>query len=388
MSEAIYIESNDELIRMELDAFSKEDDFQNLLERFPDLLAGDQISPGSPRRWLLIKREAGVPCTEGGSDRWSLDHLFIDQDAIPTLVEVKRKSDTRLRREVVGQMMDYAANAIAYWPGETLKDLFYQTVEADHTENRHPDEKLATFLEANSEGLNEVDEFWQTANENLKSGNVRLIFVADRIPSELQRIVEFMNERMSPTEVLALEVRRYSGGEFSTHIPRLLGQTSAAQFAKKNGIPPKSAPRSRWNEDKFFEHISEKLGPNQVSNIRKILDFCKQNGFDQIDWGTGSTYGSFNPKFKEISKRGPITVWSNGQLDIKLAWLNDTEIACTFRDRLIQRIQEEQIPVDCSANDYIKVQMDDWANWIDQFMELIRSTAEDVLALNSGENPQ
>ena len=28
----------------------------------------------------------------------------------PTLVEVKRSSDTRIRREVVGQMLDYAAN--------------------------------------------------------------------------------------------------------------------------------------------------------------------------------------------------------------------------------------------------------------------------------------
>jgi hypothetical protein len=33
-----------------------------------------------------------------------------DQNAVPTLVEVKRSSDTRIRREVVGQMLDYAAN--------------------------------------------------------------------------------------------------------------------------------------------------------------------------------------------------------------------------------------------------------------------------------------
>jgi len=306
--------------------------------------------------------------------------LFIDQDAIPTLVEVKRQSDTRLRREVVGQMMDYAANAIAYWPGETLKNLFYQTMEAA---KKNPDEELASFLHDNGEDLDEIDKFWETASSNLKSGNVRLIVVADRIPSELQRIVEFMNERMSPTEVLALEIRRYSGGEFSTHIPRLLGQTFVAQLAKKNGIPPKSALRQKWSEESFFNNASEHLELSQVANLNKILDFCKQNGFDQIDWGTGSTYGFFNPKFKEISKRGPITVWSSGRLDIKLAWLNDTEIACTFRDKLIQRIQEEQIPIDSNADNYIKVQMDDWAGWIDQFMELIRSVAEDVLALNS-----
>jgi hypothetical protein len=31
----------------------------------------------------------------------------LDQDAVPTLVEVKRSSDTRIRREVMGQMSDY-----------------------------------------------------------------------------------------------------------------------------------------------------------------------------------------------------------------------------------------------------------------------------------------
>jgi len=29
------------------------------------------------------------------------NYLFVDQDGIPTLVEVRRQSDTRLRREVV-----------------------------------------------------------------------------------------------------------------------------------------------------------------------------------------------------------------------------------------------------------------------------------------------
>jgi hypothetical protein len=53
---------------------------------------------------------------------------FVDQDAVPTFVEVKRSSDTRLRREVVGQMLDYAANASAHWdagaPAQQLRIAF------------------------------------------------------------------------------------------------------------------------------------------------------------------------------------------------------------------------------------------------------------------------
>ena len=100
------------LVEMAEQQFANEDLFQELLARYPNLLAGDQIDSSSPRRWLLIQREIGIPSEEAGGERWSLDHLFLDQDAIPTLVEVKRGSDTRIRREVVGPMLDYAANAV------------------------------------------------------------------------------------------------------------------------------------------------------------------------------------------------------------------------------------------------------------------------------------
>ena len=62
-----------------------------------------------------------------GGGRWSIDHLFLEQDAIPTLVEVKRSSDTRIRREVVGQMLDYAANGVRYWADGALRQLFERT---------------------------------------------------------------------------------------------------------------------------------------------------------------------------------------------------------------------------------------------------------------------
>ena len=66
----------------------------------------------------------GLAHETGGLDRWSVDHLFIDQDAVPTIVEVKRASDTRIRREVVGQMLDYAANGVVNWPAESLRARF------------------------------------------------------------------------------------------------------------------------------------------------------------------------------------------------------------------------------------------------------------------------
>ena len=110
--------------------YVNEDLLQTLLARYPDLLAGEQMDEVSPRRWLLVAREVGVPGEEAGPARWSLDHLFLDQDGVHTLVEVKRSSDSRIRREVVGQLLDYAANAVVYWPVESLRSLFEAGCEA------------------------------------------------------------------------------------------------------------------------------------------------------------------------------------------------------------------------------------------------------------------
>ncbi len=128
MGSGIYLIKNDgQFIELNEELYDSEDVLQSLLEKYPNLLAGEQVDTDIPRRWLLVRREMGLPGEPYGNPRWSIDHVFLDQDGIPTLVEVKRSTDPRARREVVAQMLDYAANAVAYWPVETVKDNFEET---------------------------------------------------------------------------------------------------------------------------------------------------------------------------------------------------------------------------------------------------------------------
>lgn len=108
------IRQDNQLIEMKETAYESEDLLQRLLANYSDLIAGDQIDAVTPKKWILVSREVPVPSEEDGAGRWSLDHLFLDQDGVPTFVEVKRSTDSRIRREVVGQMLDYAANAAVY----------------------------------------------------------------------------------------------------------------------------------------------------------------------------------------------------------------------------------------------------------------------------------
>src|SRR3989304_3079977 len=159
--------------------YDSEDLLQELLAKYPNLMAGEQIDSESPRRWLLVSREISLPSQEDVAGRWSVDQLFLDQDAVPTLVEVKRSSDTRIRREVVGQMLDYAANAVVYWPIDRVRGQFEATCERNGLD---PEQALAEFLGGDSD----QEEFWQKAKTNLQAGRVRMLFVADEIPSELR----------------------------------------------------------------------------------------------------------------------------------------------------------------------------------------------------------
>ena len=308
--------------------YDKEADFQTLLARHPALLDGQQFDPVTPRRWLLIGQEVPVP--DAGSDRWSLDHLFVDQDGIATLVEVKRKSDTRLRREVVGQMLDYAANGSLRWTSSSLRDAF---VTQCGIEKIDPDSKLSQFL---GDTEREVS-FWATIESNLRAGRMRLLFVADEIPEELLRIVEFMNERMSPTEVLALELRYFSGQGYSTHVPRLLGRT-VASVAQKEIAGASGGLRRSWTRDEFLEDAQSRLEGVELDGVMKFLDECARSF--EIAWGTGSKRGSFTPRRRDVSARGPITVYSDGKLDIKVSWLRDTEAALAWRNQIATRFLE------------------------------------------------
>jgi len=174
----------------------------------------------------------GVPGEEGGPDQWSVDHLFLDQDGIPTLVEVKRAADTRIRREVVGQMLDYAANAVATWPVEVVRARFEATCAK---RNEIPAQVLVDKLRVAPEAGVEV--FCEQVKTNLQAKRIRLVFVADEIPPELRRIVEFLNATMAPVEVLAVEIHHQGAGQgVKTLVPQGIGQTADVQARKGTGF--------------------------------------------------------------------------------------------------------------------------------------------------------
>jgi hypothetical protein len=175
-------------------------------------------------------------------------------------------------------MMDYASNAVVYWPIEKINSMFERTCGDNNTD---PDEKLAKFIGPEQES----DTFWEKVKTNLQAGKIRMVFVADKIPSELQRIVEFLNEQMEPAEVLAVEIKQFTGDQLRTLVPRVIGNTSEAKKKKSTGLETK-----QWDEESLFNRLDDK----DAKIARKLLEWSNNN-MPRIWWGKGKIDGSFIP---------------------------------------------------------------------------------------------
>jgi hypothetical protein len=303
------IDSKGEILEMSDQPYDSERLLQELLAQYPSVLAGEQMNGGAPCKWLFVAREAGIPDKEDGSERWSLDHIFIDQNGIPTLVEVKRSTDTRIRREVIGQMLDYAANAVMYWPVDTLRQRFEETCREQGLE---PNVVVAELIGigAIAESESAVPRFWETVQTNLRAGKIRLIFAADEIPSELRRIIEFLNEQMNPAEVLAIEIRQYVGKGVRTLVPSVIRSTK--RVATTSG-----GSSVQWTRETFLRALLERRGNEAVGVATQILDWSPAH-CPAIWWGEGRRDGSC---FVGMPHKGvnfyPFAMWTYGRIEMQ-----------------------------------------------------------------------
>ena len=211
---------------------------QKLVAAHPELIA-DQDGA-----LLLIRREQPIADREEGGGRWSLDHLFVTRSGIPVLVELKRAVDTRLRREVIGQMLDYAANGTAFWQAGRIAESFAASMAK---QEKDADIELAAFLGGTTDPL----DFWQQVDANFSAGRIKMVIVADTIPAELARIIEFLNEQMR-ADVRAVELSWFvSEGGVTALTPRIIGETQRAQSEKaaRSALPP--IGRDIWIEERL-----------------------------------------------------------------------------------------------------------------------------------------
>lgn len=227
------------LIKMVPGKPASEDEIQKLIAEHPEMVTGVD------EQLLLIRREAPIPDRIDGQGRWSLDHLFVARDGKPVLVEVKQASNTQLRREVIGQILEYGANAAFYWGQGRLAQAFFARFDKEE----EAQQALDAFLRSDGVGADALEvgdpaSFWERVEANLQAGVLKLVIVADQIPRELARIVEFLNEQMK-ADVQAVELRWYTApGGLTALVPNIIGATERAAERKTDAVV--QSPNEYW----------------------------------------------------------------------------------------------------------------------------------------------
>lgn len=329
MNKVFLLDGEQRLTRLDEAPFDSEAVLQELLARFPDVL---DATGGEQLRLLLVTREAPVPDEPGGSGRWSVDHLFVDQKAVPTIVEVKRSTDTRIRREVVGQMLEYAANATAFWQPAELRRRFEKRCQE---EGADANQTLLAFLECqdgpeSAEGR--IELFWSEFSEHLQAARLRLIFVADAMPHELRRLVDFLNDRLGGIEVLGVEVRQFTGDGVKTVVSNVVGGKSAGAAGP--------LMQKKWDRESVLEDLVRQVGGDAEVAVRRIMAWAKPL-YPSNNYGKGKTMGSWWPSARTNGvDYFPFVIYTNGSVEIPFQHLmrrppfDALEIRGDFRRRL------------------------------------------------------
>lgn len=238
MAGVIYLATPEGLLAMESRPYDLESLLQELLASDARLLGGASTGDAARRRWILHTREGVIYGASGQA--WSADHIFVDDEGVPTVVEVKRGTNTQIRREIVGQLLDYTSNLAASTTVEEIRTRF----EGRLAEGGDPELALQQALRIDMS----ADEYWALVGENLARGRIRGYFVADVIPEELRRIVDYLNQQVGESRFLALEVQQFQTADRTT--------TTLVPQIVAGSLEPPVAPGARGQTNTERLHLA------------------------------------------------------------------------------------------------------------------------------------
>ena len=107
--------------------------------------------------------------------------------------------DTRSRRAVVGQVLEYAANGPFYWDKEKIREY------AEASAEKRGISLDKAWRAIRPKEWDSLDSFLDSLVSNLSEGQIRIMFFMEQAPRELKSIVDFLNKQMARSEVLLVE---------------------------------------------------------------------------------------------------------------------------------------------------------------------------------------
>lgn len=246
MSRVLIREGSGRWAEPELAGYAREDDLQLILGEHPELIPGVSST--------------AIACREFQSEVGPADIVVLDKDGQITLVECKLASNRQIRREIVGQLFDYAARL---WRMDI--ELFARKW-ADRT-GEPP-------FSADDSG----DLIRDAVARNLDEGAFRLVLAVDGINEPLKRMVEYLNSQAAlGASVVAVSYTRYQHGALEMLMPQLYGQ----ELAESKAVRAESG-KVLWDEHSWRDWLVENR-PEDVRAFNLLFECVESFGWS-FNW--------------------------------------------------------------------------------------------------------
>lgn len=359
-----------------------EDWLQDFVFNYPDVLPVGEIEP--------VFASLIPVCRELETNAGILDNLFINNTGMLTLVECKLWRNPQARREVVGQILDYA---------QQLSRLSYSDLEnAIRKTTKNQVTSLYQLVNQGSEEIAE-QEFIDNVCRNLKRGRFLLLIVGDGIRESVEQIADFLqnyanlNFTFALIEVAVFTLPEPAEGDLfvqsrvitrTVEIERSVVRVEDSSGNVKTTIDTKPPIKNTISQEVFFEQLSQK----DSDCAKKLSDFLEKakNDFDLI-----IVPGSSSLSLKTSDERFNFAVFmKDGSVSFAEFWLRTvrlgySEIGDIYLNKVAGLIPGAITTLVGTKEQYLQVKKDQhWLKIADvlevqnQFLDLISETIHKI----------
>ncbi len=276
---------------------------QELIHSNPDILPISEIETGFAPAISIGKEVSTIV--------GNIDNLFISPDGYLTIVETKLWRNPEARREVVGQILDYAKE-LSKW---SFTDLDNSVKKFNQRYNNNSDGLLATVRKHTE--VDEADErfFIDNTSKNLKRGRFLLLIAGDGIRESVEDMVEYLTQTPQLYFTLALvELQVYKLNQNDNSliiIPQLVTRTREITRA---------IVRIEGNYSTDVKvNIETDLGTETTKQGYKRMTITAEDFFEQLEQNTDKDTVAFaNQIIKDSDDLGLYIEWNAASFSIKL----------------------------------------------------------------------
>lgn len=248
--------------------FDNESLLQDILEKFPEFVALEDLGVSEP--FIVIGREVATPAGY-------IDVLCIDGEGVLTVIETKLARNPQIRREVVGQVLEYVAQ-LSKWKAQDVIQVANQYFQSSSDTGGTGGATLTDLLKSTSEPEEMLSpgDVYERIENNLRKGRIKVVIASDAIPETLKDTVNFINS-FSNFDIYVLQVQLFKKDDLEIYAPAIFG------FARKAGVgtPERSSfSFAAEKEGKVFTVISVWTTEDITVNFGNMKGIIKEEALD------------------------------------------------------------------------------------------------------------